>query len=298
MTAIYAPVQGAGGDAIWAVGSGVALPGAPTIGVATAGNASATVAFTPPAANGSPAVIDYTVTSSPSGISATAAASPIVVTGLTNGTTYSFTVTARNRDGTGPASAASNSVTPSVGADNTPPTLTGVVTPSNVASTTATISWPVGADNVGVVGYDYRINGGAFALLGNVTTYGLTGLTPSTLYTCDVRARDAAGNVSTPVITGSFTTAVATTGIFNLNSAAYTFKRNNGTPIVSTAVTLFVSTPATGVLVGASITGLSTNGAGIITAVVTNASMVAGTLYRLTYKFTSGEYGVAEMQAA
>lgn len=88
------------------------VPGAPTIGASTAGSASASVAFTAPASNGGSAVIDYTVTASPGGATATGTASPISVTGLTNGTAYTFTVRARNVVGSGTASAASNSVTP------------------------------------------------------------------------------------------------------------------------------------------------------------------------------------------
>jgi hypothetical protein len=90
-----------------------AAPGAPTIGTATAGPASASVTFTAPANLGVPATItSYTVTSSPGGLTGTGASSPITVSGLTNGTAYTFTVTATNATGTGPASAASNSVTP------------------------------------------------------------------------------------------------------------------------------------------------------------------------------------------
>lgn len=90
-------------------------PLAPTIGTATAGNASASVSFTPPTNTGRPSITGYTVTSSPGGFTATGAGSPINVTGLANGTAYTFTVTATNSEGTGPASAASNSVTPSAG---------------------------------------------------------------------------------------------------------------------------------------------------------------------------------------
>ena len=87
------------------------FPGAPTIGTATGGNAQASVTFTAPASTGGSAITSYTVTSSPGGITASGASSPIVVTGLTNGTSYTFTVHATTFT-TGPASAASNSVTP------------------------------------------------------------------------------------------------------------------------------------------------------------------------------------------
>lgn len=93
--------------------SPVTVPGAPTIGTATAGNTSASITFTAPASNGGAAITGYTVTSSPGGITGTGASSPITVSGLTNGTAYTFSVTATNSVGTGPASAASNSVTPS-----------------------------------------------------------------------------------------------------------------------------------------------------------------------------------------
>jgi hypothetical protein len=91
------------------------VPGAPTIGAATAGNGQATITFTAPGSNGGSEITGYTVTSSPGSITAAGAASPLIVAGLTNGTEYIFTVTATNGVGTGPASAASNSVTPGDG---------------------------------------------------------------------------------------------------------------------------------------------------------------------------------------
>ncbi|MCX7041126.1 MAG: fibronectin type III domain-containing protein, partial [Gammaproteobacteria bacterium] len=90
------------------------VPGAPTIGLATAGNASATVAFTPPVSNGGSAISGYTATSSPGGFTSSGCvASPCTVNGLTNGVSYTFTVTATNVIGISPPSAASNSVIPS-----------------------------------------------------------------------------------------------------------------------------------------------------------------------------------------
>ena len=88
------------------------VPDAPTIGTATAGNEQATVTFTPPADDGGATITGYTVTSSPGAITGTGASSPITVTGLTNDTEYTFTVTATNSVGTSDPSAASNAVTP------------------------------------------------------------------------------------------------------------------------------------------------------------------------------------------
>jgi uncharacterized protein (TIGR02145 family) len=75
--------------------------------VATAGNAQASVVFNAPASNGGSAITGYRVTSSPGSFTATGTSSPIVVTGLTNGTAYTFTVVATNAVGNSVPSAAS-----------------------------------------------------------------------------------------------------------------------------------------------------------------------------------------------
>ncbi len=79
------------------------VPGAPTGITAKASNASATVSFTAPASDGGSPIISYIVTSSPGGITASGPRSPIIVKGLTNGTSYTFTVQAINKIGTGPS---------------------------------------------------------------------------------------------------------------------------------------------------------------------------------------------------
>ena len=88
-------------------------PGAPTIGTATAGGAlCASVTFTAPACAGYPAnVIGYRVISTPGCLSNTGASSPVVVSGLSIGTSYTFKVQATNTSGYGDLSTASNSVT-------------------------------------------------------------------------------------------------------------------------------------------------------------------------------------------
>ena len=108
--------QGYGCDmgAVEVPASGYTAPGAPTSVSATPGNGSALVQWSAPASNGGGAVTGYTETALAGGASCTAApgATSCTVTGLDNGTQYTFTVTARNGAGAGAASSASAAVTP------------------------------------------------------------------------------------------------------------------------------------------------------------------------------------------
>jgi hypothetical protein len=91
------------------------VPGKPTAVTATAGNLSASVAWTAPTDGGS-TITGYTVTASDGTHTCpwTSGLLTCNVAGLTNGHAYTFTVTATNGAGTGPASDPSNSVTPIV----------------------------------------------------------------------------------------------------------------------------------------------------------------------------------------
>ncbi|AGX86715.1 DUF1566 domain-containing protein [Candidatus Symbiobacter mobilis] len=91
---------------------------APTIVTVIAGQGQATISFTAPTDNGGAAITGYTVTASPGGLTASGTASPLTVTGLSNGTAYTFTVKATNSAGASAASAASNSVTPTAPVTN------------------------------------------------------------------------------------------------------------------------------------------------------------------------------------
>jgi uncharacterized protein (TIGR02145 family) len=90
--------------------SAITVPGAPTGVVATVGNGSVSVAFVAPTNNGGRAITNYTVTSNPATSPVTGTSSPINVTGLTSGTTYTFTVIATNEIGNSVASSASTAV--------------------------------------------------------------------------------------------------------------------------------------------------------------------------------------------
>ena len=92
--------------------SSISVPGASTSVSATGGDAQATVSFVAPTDNGGSTILGYTVISSPGNIKKSGSSSPITITGLTNGTAYTFTVKAHNIAGSSIASSASSSVTP------------------------------------------------------------------------------------------------------------------------------------------------------------------------------------------
>lgn len=137
------------------------VPAAPTIGTAAAGNAQATVRWTPGATGGSP-ITSYrvqvrtgtTVVRTVTGIAPTATST--VVTGLTNGTQYNFRVLAVNAIGASAPSAQSNLVTPA-----TTPGAPAIGTASSGAAggaLTASVTWAAPANTGGapITGYVVR----------------------------------------------------------------------------------------------------------------------------------------------
>ena len=181
------------------------LPGAPTGVSATAGNGSATVSWTAPSSTGGSTISKYTVTpyvgstaQAPVTVTGNPPATSTTVTGLTNGTAYTFTVSATNATGTGPDSAASNAVTPS--GPTVPGTPTGVT--ASAGNGSATVSWTAPSDTGGSTISKYTVTPyvGSTAqppvtVTGNppATSTTVTGLTNGTSYTFTVSATNATG---------------------------------------------------------------------------------------------------------
>lgn len=87
------------------------------------------------------------------------------------------------------------------GGDLTVPTMTGSIAVSALTSTSYSISWPAGSDNVAVTSYERSTDGGVtWVDVGNVLSANVSGRTPGTIDAVYVRAKDAAGNVSAPLM--------------------------------------------------------------------------------------------------
>jgi hypothetical protein len=265
-------------------GGADALPGAPTQVIATAGNASATVSWTAPAL-GKASLSFYLVTSSPEGITATAVDTTTTIPGLTNGTTYTFTVTATTALGTGAASVPSNPVTPSASQMRAVPSApTGVSAMAGVGE--ATVSWTTPQSNGGSPLTGYVVVPSVAGVVGAATMVAdpsathatIAGLTNGSTYTFTVAATNAIGmsaasapsNPVMPVaamtVPDAPTTVVASAGV---SQAALTWSlpvNNGGSPITGFAITPYLgATPLTpvqlngGALTSGMVTGL-TNG--------------------------------------
>jgi hypothetical protein len=180
-----------------------AAPGAPTGVSATASEGSATVTWTAPSPGTSP-ITSYTITpyigtvaQSSTTITGSPPATSATVTGLRNGTAYTFTVSATNAVGTGPASAASNSVTPSAPTAPAKPTAVSG-TPGNES---ATVTWNAPAnDGSPITSYKITPYIGTTAqssttITGSppATSATISGLTNGTTYTFTVSATNAIG---------------------------------------------------------------------------------------------------------
>jgi hypothetical protein len=173
---------------------------APPSVVATGANHQASVAFGAATPNGSP-ITSYTATASPGGQTSTGSGSPLVVGGLTNGTTYRFTVHANTNDGAGAESVQSNAVVPD---DGIAPVVTMTAPATAVQLTTSVSSSWHGTDDSGIGRYDARREAAAWNGSPGAWTTWNAGLATSTTYAGNygntycfgARAADKAANVS------------------------------------------------------------------------------------------------------
>jgi uncharacterized protein (TIGR02145 family) len=253
-------------------------PGAPTIGTAVGGNAQATVTFTAPVNNGGSPITGYTVSSNPGNITANGTASPITVTGLTNGTAYTFTVIAINVKGNSSPSAASNSVTPSTvpGA----PTI-GTATKGNTQAI-VTFTAPSNTGGLPITGYIVTSNPGNIAITGTASPITVTGLANGTAYTFTVVATNANGSSSpsaasnsvTPsTVPGAPTIGTATNGNASASVAFTAPSNTGGSAITGYTVTSNPGNIAiTGTASPITVTGLANGTAYTFTVVATNAN--------------------------
>ncbi len=174
-------------------------PAAPTNVTAVAGNAQATVRWTRAVTNGAPAVTSNEVVISANGrvvgtVSGLAAgATNRTITGLTNGTPYTFQVRAVNIIGAGPLSTATAPVTPA-GPPATPTSLLAVRGDQQVD-----LSWTDGSDGGSpILSHQVEVRTGntvvrTDTIPGSGTRATITGLRNGTAYNFRVRAVNAAG---------------------------------------------------------------------------------------------------------
>ena len=257
------------------------VPDAPTGVTATAGNAQAAVSFTAPASDGGSPITSYTVTSSPGGITAGGSSSPITVTGLTNGAAYTFTVTATNAVGTGPASSPSNSVTP-IAPSSVPGAPTGVTATAGNKQATVSFSAPALDGGSPITSYTVTSNPGGVIKTGKASPITVAGLTNGTAYTFTVTATNAVGTGTASSPSNSVTPAPtepgaprAVTATAGNKQATVSFKApssTGGSPIISYTVT---SNPGgiskTGAHSPMTLTGLTNGTAYTFTVTATNA---------------------------
>lgn len=173
-----------------AVVATAAAPSPPTGVAATAEDGVARMTWTASDDDGGATIARYTATASPGGHSCTWTSGDLActITGLTNGTSYTVTVTATNLAGTSSASAPAT-VTPG----RAPGAPTVVVATAGLLS--AAVTWKAPTDTGGgITGYTATASpGGATCTTTGALTCTITGLLNTKAYTVTVKARSAGG---------------------------------------------------------------------------------------------------------
>ena len=184
----------------------------PTSLVATVGDRQVSVAFTAPTSTGGSSIINYEYQlDGGSWVSANTTSGPVVITGLTNGTSYSIKLRAVNSAGNGAESAAQSS-TPAA-TSNAPTAL--VATPGD-GQVSIAFTAPTATGGAAITDYEYQLDGGSWVSAS--TTSGpvvISSLTNGTSYSIKLRAVNSVGDgaesaavTSTPAATSDAPTGL------------------------------------------------------------------------------------------
>jgi hypothetical protein len=241
----------------------ITIPLPPTNISVLPGNASASVSFTP-----SNYATSYRVISYPQMIVADGAFSPIIINGLTNGTSYTFTMTATNSKGTSVSSTATSQVL----INPIPATPTGIVVTSGVNQLSVGFSPSTHATS-----YIVTTNPGSIQTTGTSSPIIVSSLTNGVTYTCTVLAVNASGNsVESAGYNGTPNPAVpapvAPTGVSAVASNA------------SAIISFTASANATSYTVTSSPGGITASGSA---SPITITGLTNGTSYTFTVRATN-----------
>ena len=234
------------------------VPGTPTSVATTSSNAEATVTWSAPITNGGTAVTGYSVAWTSNAVQGMTSGSAVVtaattayrLTGLVNGVTYTFTVTATNVAGNGAASTSVAAV---------PYTRSG--SPSNLVASAlvggqVSLTWSPPGNNggAGLTGYriERRVEGGEWAVLisdtsSTLASYLAIGLDPTISYEFQVSAWNAAGMgaMSVPSTAVSPVAPTTTTTVAPTTATTTTATTTVAPSTTTTATTITPSTTTT-----------------------------------------------------
>jgi hypothetical protein len=243
----------------------------PTSVIATVSSTSAvSIAFTAPTGTGT--ITGYTATSSPGGFTGTGSSSPIIVSGLSSNTVYTFTVTATNSGGTSVASSASTAVTTKPNA----PTI-GSATVSSTSAVSVAFTAPSGGDGI-ITSYTVTSSPGGLIGTGTSSPITVSGLSSNTPYTFTVSATNSGGtsvqsSASTTKTTISSAPTIGTATVTSSTAVSVAFTAPSGTG----TITSYTVTSSPGGFTGTgssspiSVTGLTPNTPYTFTVTATNS---------------------------
>ena len=254
-------------------------PGAPTSLVAASSNGSVTISFTAPSYVGNGITSYLYSTDGTNYVDLSSSSSPVTISGLTNGTTYSIRLKARNSTGNSLASSAV-SVTPA-SAPGAP--TVGVATATGPDSASIAFTAPTSNGGSAITSYTVTSSPGSITATGTSSPISISGLSAGTAYTFTVKANNSAGSsvassasasISTNAATapGAPTIGAATATNSTTANVAFTAPTSNGgSAITSYTVTSSPgSITATGTSSPIAITGLTAGTAYTFTVTATN----------------------------